>query len=559
MQGESYFDLRARLGSTIYALRDLAREAGLEESRQALAANLVSGLREPFLFVVAGEVNAGKSTFLNALFGAEICVTGVLPTTGRIHWFKYDRAERTEALSAEFETHYRTNPFLRDFQIVDTPGVNSIAPEHEAIADRFVPRADMVIFVFAVTNPWSDAAWKFLERVRDTWLKRVVFVLQQCDLREPEEVGAVVEHMRVTAVARLGREVPIFPVSAKLAFAAKTSPLHDEALLAASGFPPLEVALMRTVSGTPARSSRLLAAVRAGRSVLREVAERMAAADAALDDDRDCLGVLEGEAAAAVARTGGWRRAAAERFETRYAALAEACRARVAARDSAAAAKLHQDLEEGGGEFAASAAAMMQDDLAELAKRITARLPEERGGAAPEAVPLPEVSAAEIDERFRKVGEAVALEVDLGGIMDAGKSRRRMTDGAGLLLALAGAGVMVCAYLMPERVPAPAGILGGLAVALGLAFLMVARRIGSRTTRAAVDGALRRGGPRFVHGCRDVLDAAAQDAFAAYGHRFGPLVAAIEARRIGYLPIVEKVRGYQEAFDEFERALDGSS
>mgnify|MGYP000057755726 CR=1 FL=1 len=54
-----------------------------EEQRQALA-DSIEQLEEPFLLVVVGEFNAGKSAFINALLGQEVLEEGVTPTAARI-------------------------------------------------------------------------------------------------------------------------------------------------------------------------------------------------------------------------------------------------------------------------------------------------------------------------------------------------------------------------------------------------------------------------------------------------------------------------------------------
>ena len=47
---------------------------GLESSTlHGLVSDMRSGLNEPFLFVVVGEVKSGKSSFINALLGESIC------------------------------------------------------------------------------------------------------------------------------------------------------------------------------------------------------------------------------------------------------------------------------------------------------------------------------------------------------------------------------------------------------------------------------------------------------------------------------------------------------
>ena len=94
MVADDYFDQRSRLGAALFSPGHIADQAGLKPSRSPLVKSLVEGLRDPFLFVVAGEVNAGKSTLLNALFGEEFCAWGVLPETRRIHYFRYGKTLR---------------------------------------------------------------------------------------------------------------------------------------------------------------------------------------------------------------------------------------------------------------------------------------------------------------------------------------------------------------------------------------------------------------------------------------------------------------------------------
>ena len=70
-----------------------------------------AGLDEPFLLVVVGEFNSGKSTVINALLGEALLEEGILPTTNEISVLKHiekggkastERVRtRTECRSAE--------------------------------------------------------------------------------------------------------------------------------------------------------------------------------------------------------------------------------------------------------------------------------------------------------------------------------------------------------------------------------------------------------------------------------------------------------------------------
>lgn len=284
MVAAEYFDLRSNLGAALFSLGRVAELAGLKPSRTPIVKSLVEGLRDPFVFVVAGEVNTGKSTLLNALFGEEFCPSSVLPETQCIHYFRYGRSPRRTAVSAVLEEIELPHSFLRDFHVVDTPGVNSVAEGHELITGEFIPQADAVLYCFPATNPWSGASWEFLEHIHRDWLKKIVLVLQQADLRTPEEITAITEHMQAITRQRLGVELPVYPVSARLALLARTSGVDKVRLLAASAFPAFERQLTQLIAGAAPRLAKLVTACSAGQAILAEVQASLSAASASLTE-----------------------------------------------------------------------------------------------------------------------------------------------------------------------------------------------------------------------------------------------------------------------------------
>ena len=79
MFGKRYFAIRERLAEVVLGVGQLARECGGEILDPVTDGSFLKELRKPFLFVVCGEVNAGKSALINALFGKEICEVDALP------------------------------------------------------------------------------------------------------------------------------------------------------------------------------------------------------------------------------------------------------------------------------------------------------------------------------------------------------------------------------------------------------------------------------------------------------------------------------------------------
>ena len=138
MFGERYFATRERLVDAMASIRSLAEETHVDLGEGVDWAEIGKGLSAPFLFVVCGEVNAGKSTLLNGLFGREVCRVSVLPETDRVLWYRYGDTARDEHVTPLLDECYRPVDFLRDFNLVDTPGTNSVVKGHQSITERFL-------------------------------------------------------------------------------------------------------------------------------------------------------------------------------------------------------------------------------------------------------------------------------------------------------------------------------------------------------------------------------------------------------------------------------------
>src|ERR1700682_1731312 len=248
MIADNYLQLRTELEAALAGLLKLGSEMRREAGTLDTLHGLLTDVREPLLFVVVGEVKAGKSSLLNALFGQEFAKVDVLPATDRVYIFRHGAEEKSVEVSPQLTERYLPISFLQDFNVVDTPGTNTMVPEHQTITEGFVPRADIVLFVFSVTNPWSQSGWQLLDLVQKKWLKNVVFVLQQADLVVSAEIVVVQRHLQDTAMRKLGFAPPIFSVSARKALLARTTGIDKEQLWRESGFGPLEEQINRMVT-----------------------------------------------------------------------------------------------------------------------------------------------------------------------------------------------------------------------------------------------------------------------------------------------------------------------
>jgi small GTP-binding protein len=151
----------------------------------------VEHIQENFLFVIVGEVNAGKSSFVNALLGVNVCETSHEICTREVQEIVYGNTETILKDSSKriVRREYPAD-ILKEITIVDTPGTNSREIDHQIITEKFIPYCNLVVFVFQMDNIHVQSAWELFRKIKDQWSKKVIFVLTKADRYSPDEVGA---------------------------------------------------------------------------------------------------------------------------------------------------------------------------------------------------------------------------------------------------------------------------------------------------------------------------------------------------------------------------------
>ncbi len=179
---------------------------------------LRSRIKDPFMFVVVGEVKAGKSSFINALLGAEkeICKVAPMPMTDTIQQIIYGPEEQEVFINPFFKRIFNPSEILKEIAIVDTPGTNTIVAHHQEITERFIPSSDLIVFVFESKNPYRQSAWDFFDYIKEEWRKKVIFVLQQKDLMNAADLAINIQGVADYAKKKGMTDSKIFAVSAKM-------------------------------------------------------------------------------------------------------------------------------------------------------------------------------------------------------------------------------------------------------------------------------------------------------------------------------------------------------
>ncbi|NNE28286.1 MAG: GTP-binding protein [Saprospiraceae bacterium] len=232
---------QGKIEEIVKHLQNLTEDIGHAQLAQTVS-DLRSRVSDPYMFVIVGEVKAGKSSFINALLGTgeEICKVAPSPMTDTIQQIVYGEEEKEVTLNPYLKRIYQPVEILREISIVDTPGTNTIVDHHQEITERFIPGSDLIVFVFESKNPYRQSAWDFFKYIHADWRKKIIFVLQQKDLMEPADLEINIQGVKDFA-KKNGIDSPlVFAVSAK----AELEGLQEE-----SGYTPLRKYIEDNITG----------------------------------------------------------------------------------------------------------------------------------------------------------------------------------------------------------------------------------------------------------------------------------------------------------------------
>ena len=208
---------RGQLDEIVKELHEITGVIGHNDLEKTVG-ELRSRIKEPFMFVIVGEVKAGKSSFVNALLdpSKEICKVAPQPMTDTIQQIVYGEEEKIEIISPYLKRIFQPVEILKEIAIVDTPGTNTIADHHQEITENFIPASDLIVFVFESKNPYRQSAWDFFNYIHKEWHRKVIFVLQQKDLMVPADLVVNINGVKEYAIKKGISNPNVFAVSAKM-------------------------------------------------------------------------------------------------------------------------------------------------------------------------------------------------------------------------------------------------------------------------------------------------------------------------------------------------------
>ncbi len=244
---------------------------------------------ERLQLAVLGQFKRGKSTFINALLGADVLPTGVIPLTAIatfIAWghaplvsvhFKGERralefaAQTPDAIrdvlfrfvaeEANPKNHlgvervellYPADILANGTVIIDTPGVGSTLQHNTEAALQVLPECDAALFVVSADPPITEVELNYLRRLKSK-TARVFFVLNKADYLKPADKSSVTEFLQMVLVEKslIETDGRIFCISARDGLTAKQN--GNDQLLQVSGIAELEEHLVRALASEKIR------------------------------------------------------------------------------------------------------------------------------------------------------------------------------------------------------------------------------------------------------------------------------------------------------------------
>ncbi|WP_100405544.1 dynamin family protein [Bacillus solitudinis] len=266
----NYRDKNQQLTKYVNQLKREMTELLPDSPEEKVLRELAEDLQEDYYtIVVVGEFKHGKSTFVNALLKQEVMPVDVTPTTATINAVFYGEDSEVQILKTNGEiekqqlsaavlnqytatAHFDPNEikYLKLFMpssllkkrvvLVDTPGVNDLNQHRTDVTHRFIPRADVILFMLDLTAPMKQTEKLFLEnQLLKEGTDRILYVANFLDRVDEEELDDTVDLLkrRVQQITKQANP-QVFPVSALQGLKAKLA--GDEKGLSYSGLTEVE-------------------------------------------------------------------------------------------------------------------------------------------------------------------------------------------------------------------------------------------------------------------------------------------------------------------------------
>ena len=177
---------------------------------------IITHTSEPLMLMVMGSFSTGKSSFINALVGEEIAAVEAKPTTAVVTKLCYGAQDKLllhfrdgsvktatpkefnrmtvvndeaqlNAIHEKLDYVERQMPIdiLKQISIIDSPGLNDVAEKHSEATERFVNKADTVLWMFSTVQLGTREEMTAMDKL--TPRLKPIAIVNKMDLIDEEE------------------------------------------------------------------------------------------------------------------------------------------------------------------------------------------------------------------------------------------------------------------------------------------------------------------------------------------------------------------------------------
>ena len=197
------------------AKSELQQQGRFSQYAEGLDA-IITHTSEPLMLMVMGSFSTGKSSFINALVGEEIAAVEAKPTTAVVTKLCYGAQDKLllhfrdgsvkTATPKEFNRMTAVNDeaqlnaihekldyverqmpidILKQISIIDSPGLNDVAEKHSEATERFVNKADTLLWMFSTVQLGTREEMAAMDKL--TPRLKPIAVVNKMDLIDEEE------------------------------------------------------------------------------------------------------------------------------------------------------------------------------------------------------------------------------------------------------------------------------------------------------------------------------------------------------------------------------------
>ena len=197
------------------AKSELQQQGRFSQYAEGLDA-IITHTSEPLMLMVMGSFSTGKSSFINALVGEEIAAVEAKPTTAVVtklcygaqdklllhfrdgsvktatpkefsHMTAVNDEAQLNAIHEKLDYVERQMPIdiLKQISIIDSPGLNDVAEKHSEATERFVNKADTLLWMFSTVQLGTREEMAAMDKL--TPRLKPIAIVNKMDLIDEEE------------------------------------------------------------------------------------------------------------------------------------------------------------------------------------------------------------------------------------------------------------------------------------------------------------------------------------------------------------------------------------